>query len=162
MLHGPCGPSHPNAPCMRDGKCSKGYPKSFQNETIAGNDSYPNYRRRTGRTIKKGGFTFDSRWVVPHNPQLLRKYQAHINVEVSTGIRNVKYLYKYTYKGPDMASVVINHDEIAMFQDCRYISACEAAWRIFGFPLFEQSHSVERLDIHLPDHQMYIFVPINH
>ena len=44
MIHGPCGAENPTAPCMKDGKCSKGYPKSFQEITITGNDGYPIYR----------------------------------------------------------------------------------------------------------------------
>lgn len=50
MMHGPCGPSHPNAPCMVVGKdgqrrCSKGYPKDFQESTTMANGGQPVYRR---------------------------------------------------------------------------------------------------------------------
>jgi hypothetical protein len=38
LLHGPCGPAYPKAPCMVDGVCSKNYPKDFQEETILASD----------------------------------------------------------------------------------------------------------------------------
>ncbi|KIH68828.1 hypothetical protein ANCDUO_00835 [Ancylostoma duodenale] len=53
MIHGPCGPLNPRSPCMKDGKCSKKYPREFIQETQTGNDGYPLYRRRKP---EKGGF----------------------------------------------------------------------------------------------------------
>jgi hypothetical protein len=29
IIHGKCGPQYPNAPCMRDGKCSKKYSRIY-------------------------------------------------------------------------------------------------------------------------------------
>ena len=57
MMHGPCGTSNPNSPCMEDGKCSKKFPKEFVEKTFAG-DGYPHYRRRNdGKYITNGSFT---------------------------------------------------------------------------------------------------------
>ena len=50
----------------------------------------------------------DNSWVVPYNPYLLLKYNAHINVELCSTVKSVKYLYKYIYKGYDCANVQIN------------------------------------------------------
>ena len=44
MKHGPCGPTHPDSPCMEDGKCSKRYPQEFCDETISNEDDYPLYQ----------------------------------------------------------------------------------------------------------------------
>ena len=48
MIHGPCGDW-----CMVDGKCSKYFPKSFQEETEIYDNGYPTYRRRnTSKTYE--------------------------------------------------------------------------------------------------------------
>ena len=70
----------------------------------------------------------------------------------------MKYLYKYTYKGPDKACLERTVDEVAQFLDSRYCGAPEAAWRIFGFPLQGRSHHVERLPVHLPLEKNVVFV----
>ena len=33
MLHNVCGDKNPNAPCMKDGNCSKKFPKDFVEKT---------------------------------------------------------------------------------------------------------------------------------
>ncbi|XP_031116689.1 uncharacterized protein LOC116020351 [Ipomoea triloba] len=48
-------------------------------------------------------------------------------------------------------------DEINMYYDCRYISACEATWRLFSFEVQFRTPAVERLSFHLPDCQTIIF-----
>ena len=65
----------------------------------------------------------DNCWVVPYNPRLLET--NHLNVEICTSIKAVKYLYKYMYKGPDRANMeVIN--EVTDFLGARYVIAPEA------------------------------------
>jgi hypothetical protein len=105
MMHGPCGPQYPNAPCMVNGKCSKGYPKDFCEATRFGDDGYPEYKRsNNGRTYTNSrGQVFDNRHVVPYSPYLCARYNCHINLEVCTSIKAIKYIHKYIYKGHDMA-----------------------------------------------------------
>ena len=71
----------------------------------------------------------------------------------------MKYLYKYTSKGPDRACLQKIHDEVSDYFDSRYVGAPEAAWRLMGFELHGQSHAVERLPVHLPLHQSVQFTP---
>lgn len=47
MIHGPCGDPSLRYPCTGDdGKCSKGFPKEFRDETNANVNGYPIYQRR--------------------------------------------------------------------------------------------------------------------
>ncbi|XP_031095061.1 uncharacterized protein LOC115999345 [Ipomoea triloba] len=169
MMHGPCGSARKSSPCMVNGRCSKFYPKKFVEKSTLDEDGYPIYRRSdNGRTITKNGIELDSRYVVPHNRYLLLKYRAHINVEWCNQSRSIKYLFKYVNKGNDRVTAEFYNsaaekgtgkeiDEIKMYYDCRYISPCEAAWRIFAFDIQFRNPSVERLSFHLPNEQSIIF-----
>ncbi|XP_074282757.1 uncharacterized protein LOC141607301 [Silene latifolia] len=99
---------------------------------------------------------------------LLLKYRAHINVEWCNQSISIKYLFKYINKGSDRVTMQSSYtrrneedpgrfDEIKRFYDCRYLSACEAAWRIFGFDIHYRTPAVERLQYHLPDEQPIVF-----
>ncbi len=167
MMHGPCGGAKPGAVCMKNGECSKKYPRPFQEETMDSRNGYPVYRRReNGRTFTKEGIVLDNSHVIPYNPWLSEKYACHINVEVCTSVAAVKYLYKYVYKGVDRAEVNLIPvggddapaeprviDEIRSFREGRYLSAAEAAWRNFIFPMHSRVPAVVRLALHLPDEQ---------
>lgn len=94
----------------------------------------------------------DNRWVVPYNPTLLRMYDCHINVEVCSSIKAVKYIYKYIHKGHDRASVTVidvdggqSINEIENFRDARWVSPQEALWRIYSFGLYGISPPVLQL-----------------
>ena len=70
---------------MKDGKCSKRYPKPFLLETQTNEEGYPSYRRRKpedgGHQVKIGQHEIDNRWIVPYCPLLAKTFNAHINVE---------------------------------------------------------------------------------
>lgn len=99
------------------------------------------------------------RWVVPYNPYLCQKYDSHINVEICATVTSIKYVYKYVYKGHDMATVAVDDvdDEIERYVDARYVSASEACWRIFSFSMHEEYPHHQRLAIHLPEEQPFSF-----
>ena len=104
MVHGPCGLAfaHLNPSCTSTPgkpKCDKHYPFDFNEETSMGNRACPVYRRRnTGRTVTVGrGATtavVDNRFIIPYSPYLTLRFNCHINVEVTTGVKAVKYIFK--------------------------------------------------------------------
>ncbi|XP_058774276.1 uncharacterized protein LOC131648518 [Vicia villosa] len=161
MIHGPCGRLNLNAPCTRDGKCSKYFPKEFRPQTIVDQDGFPVYRRRdNGHTVLKNGIRFDNHHVVPYNSGLLKKFRGHINMEWCNQSSLIKYLFKYINKGYDRITAAVvrndevsqnaqkNIDEIKQYLDCRYVSPCETCWRIFSFPIHGRKPAVERLFFH--------------
>jgi len=174
MIHGPCSPEFPNAPCsISNGNtgpksCSKHFPKPFIKETLVQGNGYPEYRRRNNgqsseipiRNEPRGAtFLVDNRWVVPHNPYLSWKYQAHINVEVGASVQAIKYIYKYIYKGSDQATMHVDsiHDQIKQYLQGRHIGPTEAVWRLFEFGMHEEWPPVTYLALHLPGEQPVYF-----
>ena len=163
MMHGPCGKLNDKCVCMQNGVCSKHFPKVLQPETIFDENGFALYRRQNNdRFIYKNGKSLDSKWVVPYNMALLKKYQAHINVEWCNKTQVMKYLFKYVTKGPDYSKAMLQRiktgegtsrvvvDEIQEYFDCRYICEFDALWRIFGYTIHFKTPSVERLPVHLP------------
>ncbi|XP_042969156.1 uncharacterized protein LOC122301855 [Carya illinoinensis] len=135
MMHGPCGVLNPSNVCMKKkGCCKSNYPKDYASATTVGNDCFPIYRcSNNGVTVKVRGQNLDNRWVVPYNLYLLATFDCHINVEICSTIKAVKYLYKYIYKGHDrVAFNLISEqnnqqvDEIQQFQSARWITPPEA------------------------------------
>jgi len=165
MVHGPCGAQNTNSPCMERGACSKGFPKPFNERTSITEDSYARTRRlNTGQTIHTGHggrYQVDNRWVVCHSKYLIWKYRCHINVESIASVKAIKYIYKYVYKGHDRTTMQFGtaHDEIKHYLDARYVSSCEAVWRLYFFDVQEHYPSVLRLAVHLPQQQPVVLNP---
>ena len=173
MIHGPCGSLNPSAPCMKEGKCTKGFPKTFlANTVVDANSTYATYQRRRpadgGRRIslvrRNIVFTADNSLVVPYNPSLSLRYNCHINVEKCCSVLGAKYVFKYTTKGPDRAMVSAEiegdqggRDEIENYKDMRCVGSSEAAYKLFSFPIASQHPAVKELRVHLKDGQMVVF-----
>jgi hypothetical protein len=112
---------------------------------------------------------------VPYNMQLLKKYNAHINVEWCNKTHMIKYLFKYVTKGSDRAKIyfeltanttnaspgpqIAPPNEIREYIDARYLSTCEALWRIFEFDIHFRIPSMERLSVHLPAKNIVQYEP---
>ncbi|KAI9073841.1 hypothetical protein K1719_044193 [Acacia pycnantha] len=126
---------------------------------------YPTYRRRDdGHMVSRKGVKLDNRYVVPYNATLLKLFGGHLNIEKTNQSRAIKYLFKYISKENDRVIAGIynkndqpgsqqSFDEISHYLNCRYVSSCEASWRIFGFDIHHRHPPVERLSFHLPQQQ---------
>ena len=120
MIHGPCGNASPQAPCMIKNKCSKFFPKKYQTETSIDANGFPIYRRR--ETSKenvaiRNGIEMANRFVVPHNGDLIVKYQAHVIVEICSKTRAIKYLLKYKSKGPNRSKAILETAQSRINED---------------------------------------------
>ncbi|XP_022883872.1 uncharacterized protein LOC111400713 [Olea europaea var. sylvestris] len=170
MMHGHCENLNPKNVCMeKNFVCKKKYPRDYVENTSLGNDSYPLYKRSNdGVSVKVRGCMLDNRWVVLYNPYILAKYDCHINVDVYSSVKAVKYLYKYVYKRHDHIHFTLNKetneqfvDEISNYQTTRWISPPEAMWRIFRFDLFDISPTVISLQLHTKDAQTVTYKETN-
>ncbi|XP_025983183.1 uncharacterized protein [Glycine max] len=56
-----------------------------------------------------------------------------------------------------LENTITQNDEIKEYVDRRYISPCEATWRIFGFPIHARKPAVERLHFHLPGQHNVVY-----
>ncbi|XP_062000159.1 uncharacterized protein LOC133717461 [Rosa rugosa] len=162
MIHGPCGQLNSKSPCMKDGKCSKFFPKPYNTNTIFETNTPSIYRRRNDHTkfVEKNGVHIGNNFVVPYNSELLLRYNAHINVESCSQSMLIKYLFKYINKGPDRARILFHenlNDEIATYLNCRYLTPHESVWRLFEYPIHSRHPAVQHLHIHLPLEQNIIF-----
>ena len=181
MVHAPCE-NRCDTSCKKNGhRCSAHFPKEFSMYTTSSEDGYPTYQRRppdnggftgkknmkVGNDTKKIWYPIDNRYIVPYNPNLLKKYKAHINVEICCSIKAIKYLYKYIYKGHDKACYTfkingvkeIDRDEITRYFDAFYLSGAEACWKMFGFPMHSRCPSVQICKFHLPKEQYICYKP---
>ncbi|XP_074277137.1 uncharacterized protein LOC141600787 [Silene latifolia] len=167
MMHGPCGDAFLKCACMqtknRKRECSKVYPKKFRAFTTNGRDSYPLYRLRdTGEKIVVRKGELDNRSMVPYNSYLLAMFDYHLNVEVCSTINAVKGHQPqqghdrvlFNVESGGVAPLV---DDIHRYQSGRWVSPPEAAWRIFGFNLFDVYPPVQLLPVHSPNNQLIRF-----
>ncbi|KAF1866305.1 hypothetical protein Lal_00024310 [Lupinus albus] len=106
---------------MKDGKCSKYFPKKFQQETIVDHESYIVYRRRGNRNI-----------VIKNNISL---YNRHY---INKGYNKITVVFEPTdYDGAHNGG---NIDEIKRYLDCIYVSPSEVCWEIFIFYEYFTEH----------------------
>jgi hypothetical protein len=94
----------------------------LQDEATVNDSGFAIYKRPNNqRFVIKGGVRLDNRWIVPHNIELLKKHDAHINTEWCNKSIFIKYLFKYVTKGPDCSKAylqkIANGEETPMDEE---------------------------------------------
>lgn len=174
MLHGHCDNQKP---CFRPGAVRNSTPIYESPSATASDtfedDGHPINRRRDMperafvKQINRAPPTFDNAHVLPYKPYLTRKYNCHINVEITSGVRAVEYTYKYIYKGEDRALAEVRAlpvgqpaqpvDDIEHYINARYITVYHACSLIFSYHMHQHDPSLYRLALHLPDQQIIVY-----
>nr|GEX93096.1 helitron helicase-like domain-containing protein [Tanacetum cinerariifolium] len=109
---------HDTSPCIKDDKCSKKFPKKFNQKTFFDVNGHVHYwRRDTGVSITRNEFQLDNSYVVPYNRDLLLAFQAHINVEYRGWSMLIKYLFKYISKAVQILVVHLEDMQRITFRD---------------------------------------------
>ncbi|POM57705.1 Helitron helicase-like protein [Phytophthora palmivora] len=153
---------------MKNGRCSKKFPKPLSEETSMTADNYPTYRRRRRPEgiLNRKGKVWDNatinQWIVLYNAFLSQKYNYHINIEVCATNKAIKYIYKFVYKGSDMTTIIIDGqdieaNEIQQYLLGPYISSVEACNRLSMHPTQGSMHSVLNIPIHLENMNMVAY-----
>ena len=94
-----------------------------------------------------------------HNLWLLKRFQCHINVEIGSSLKVIKYLLWYPFKGETRVIASTEKEkekeeedkenEVNRFLDMRTVGATEAFWRLYEFKLHTRCPCVYSLAIHL-------------
>ena len=95
-------------------------------------------------------------------------------MEICSSINSIKYVLKYVTKGTDQAVFELQRteqndnlnqprviDEIAQFQNARYVGSSEVAWRILEHLTHEHFPPVVGLAVHLENGQRVMFTEAN-
>ncbi|GJX36008.1 putative PIF1 DNA helicase/replication protein A1-like protein [Tanacetum coccineum] len=143
MMHGLCGDQFRSSPYMSRDGCTKGYPKEYCEEMFITHDGWLRNKRSNNGSREKVGqrdTMLDKRFVVPHNIDLIVLIMV---IEGQTNHNNDNNNSRTPYH------LILHHaDEIEQYLNCRYISACEACWKLLCFEMHYRSIAVERLPFH--------------
>jgi Helitron helicase-like domain at N-terminus len=112
ILYRKCSQEDPSALCTRNNLCKKGFSKPYQEATYTKTSRYLLYHRRqdTPYIINSQQHLSENlnRQVIPYNPYLIRRFNCHINIELVSSVKAIRYIFKYIYKGTDLTTLTIH------------------------------------------------------
>ena len=165
MIYRPCGVNNLNTSYIITSALGylliylKYFLKLFYFITVIYKNSYPQYWRRDDLwswpicILGYNNITinFNNRYIILYNLYFSIKYRAHINVEVCTSIKAVKYINKYIYKGNNRTTIQLldNNNKINKYFYGRYIGPIKAIQQLFEFPIYKKYPPIIQLAIYL-------------
>ncbi|KAG7583611.1 Nucleic acid-binding OB-fold [Arabidopsis suecica] len=175
MIHGPCGSANSNSPCMVDGQCSKLYPKNIKRSlryVVLYNKKLSlryNAHINVEWCNQNGSIKYLNKYI-NKGPNRVTVIVEPINQattgETATGATATGATATGATATGDTATPAQDpdsnekkKDEIKDWFDCRYVSASEAVWRIFKFPIQHRSTPVLKLSFHVERKQPVYFDP---
>ena len=99
--------------------------------------------KSTELASRSRAYTFDDVLLVPMRSRIASRFDVTLK----------------TQRIDPNTNEILDYNEIDQFVNTRYLSAPEAIWRLFEFPMHAKSHSVTRLAIHLPFENTIRFAP---
>lgn len=144
---------------MQDSIYRFNYLKEFIDITEIGENSFPLYQKRSleqgegtlYKYVRGNHVLMDNRNIVPYPPYLIKKYNYYINIEFYATIQFLKYIFKYITKGYDLFIVEMEYNEVLKYETQRYVSSCEAYFRISNYDLINIEPSLLQLFLNVED-----------
>lgn len=94
------------------------------------------------------------RLTVEFNETLLRMWDGHANVKVTSTATIISYLFGYCFKGNDKAEYILQKEDtgspLLAYKRARYLSAMEAVWRGLSFQNVYMKPAVHVLEVTIP------------
>lgn len=132
--------------------CKYGFPFAVCPESMIGTDGRWLLKRAPHESL-----------IVPYHPELLLRFDAHINVLVAANSRCIYYLRKYMSKRLDCVEAQIQqpcrnlHEELNAFYKARMLTACEAVWMALGYDFNFFWPPLQAVQLNLPGTQTISF-----
>ena len=112
-------------------ECSKGAPWPYAAESAVDDDSFPIYMRRSPEDggssfVNDKGLVVTNQWTISYNKQILLLWDGHANLKIVTSVINVKYIYKYEFKGKGNLKHILEF----IFAYFKVLIVCCLSWLI--------------------------------
>ena len=147
-----CRPDMCRKGLTSEARCKSGFPQPLSPVTeIVGDDQRYTYKR-----LKE-----EDRWVSPYNAQMLLIWNAHMNIQYTTGTYLAVYVSKYVTKAePNGLYNLSTQNAIKEHLMARRMGSMEVMMLMLSYEMFRCSRAVKYLDTTLPEERSASVKPL--